>query len=126
LSIQRLNADDFTTLENPGFRSEQLLWPRNAPLASVTITRVTMKIGAVSQRHSHPCSEQVWIVERGTATLLMADDRTEALRAGEVVRTPAGEIHGVVNTGVEPFVYLSVTTPPQDFTPAYRGSGKAA
>jgi len=28
-------------------------------------------------------------------------------------------IHGVHNTGHEPFVYLEVTTPPQDFTPAY-------
>jgi len=41
--------------------------------------------------------------------------------AGDVVRTPAGSIRGVNNTGREPFVYLAVTTPPQDFTPAYRG-----
>ena len=87
----------------------------------MTITRVTMEAGAVSARHSHEGSEQIWIVERGTATLLMADGRTDALRAGDVVRTPAG-VHGVANTGAELFVYLAVTTPPQDFTPAYRGA----
>jgi quercetin dioxygenase-like cupin family protein len=52
----------------------------------------------------------------------MSDGRTDGLRAGDVVRTPPGTIHGVANTGSEPFVYLAVTTPPQDFSPAYEGS----
>ena len=120
MSIQRLSAVDFTTLENPGVRSVQIVWPKNAPEALVTITRVTMEPGSISARHSHPNSEQIWIVERGRATLLMDQDQTDEVQAGDVVRTPAGSIHGVNNTGHEPFVYLAVTTPPQDFTPAYR------
>jgi quercetin dioxygenase-like cupin family protein len=126
MGIQRLTATDFATLENPGVRSEQIVWPRNAPDARVTITRVTMEPGATSSRHSHPRSEQTWIVERGAATLLMAGDRTDAIRVGDVVRTPAGEVHGVANTGTEPFVYLAVTTPPQDFSAAYRGPKASA
>ena len=119
MSIQRLDAADFSTLENVGIRSLQIVWPKNAPGALVTITRVTMESGSVSPRHSHPNSEQIWVVERGRATLLMDRDRTDEVKAGDVVRTPAGSIHGVSNTGDEPFVYLAVTTPPQDFTPAY-------
>ena len=61
----------------------------------VTITRVMMEPGATSQRHSHPESEQTWIVEQGSATLLLVDGKTEEIRAGDVVRTPAGEVHGV-------------------------------
>ena len=122
MGIQRLTQADFAVLENPGVRSEQIVWPRNAPDARVTITRVTMEPGATSPRHAHPRSEQTWIVERGAATLLMAGDRTDAIRAGDVVRTPAGEVHGVANTGPGPFVYLAVTAPPQDFTAAYRGA----
>ena len=125
MGIQRLSTVDFATLENPGIRSVQIVWPKNAPEALVTITRVTMEPGSISARHSHPNSEQIWIVERGRATLLMGDDLTDEVRAGEVVRTPAGTIHGVSNTGHEPFVYLAVTTPPQDFTPAYRGRQKS-
>jgi quercetin dioxygenase-like cupin family protein len=124
LPIERLVPADFTTLENPGIRSEQILWPRNAPDAAVTITRVTMEVGAVSARHADPASEQIWLVERGTATLLLDGDGTDELRAGDVVRTPAGEVHGVSNTGSEPFEYLSITVPPQDFSPAYRGRGR--
>ena len=121
LTIQRLSAADFTTLQNPGFWSVQIVWPNNAPEAWVTITRVTMEPGATSARHVHPVSEQIWLIEQGSALLLMTDGDTDGLRAGDVVRTPAGTIHGVTNTGSEPFVYLAVTTPPQDFSPAYRG-----
>lgn len=121
MSVQRLASVDFTTLENLGVRSVQIVWPKNAPEALVTITRVTMEPGSISARHSHPSSEQIWIVERGRATLLMDQNQTDDVQAGDVVRTPAGTIHGVDNTGHEPFVYLAVTTPPQDFTPAYRG-----
>jgi quercetin dioxygenase-like cupin family protein len=105
---------------NPGSRSVQIVWPSNAPEARVTITRVTMEPGATSARHLHPASEQIWLVEKGSAQLLMDDGETDGLRAGDVVRTPAGTIHGVANTGAGQFVYLAVTTPPQDFTAAYK------
>lgn len=120
MSIQRLTPNDFTTLENPGVLSQQIIWPKNAPEAKVTMTRVTMEPGATTPRHSHPKSEQTWIIERGTATLLLANDRTAEIKAGDVVRTPAGEVHGITNTGGEPFVYLTATTPPIDLTASYQ------
>jgi quercetin dioxygenase-like cupin family protein len=123
LTIQRPSAADFTTLRNFGVRSVQIVWPNNAPEARVTITRVSMEPGAASPRHMHPVSEQIWLIEQGSALLLMNDGQTDGLCAGDVVRTPAGTIHGVANTGSEPFVYLAVTTPPQDFTPAYPVGG---
>ena len=119
MSIQRLSAVDFAALENPGVRSVQIVWPKNSPEALVTITRVTMEPGSISARHSHSNCEPIWLVERGRATLLMDQDQTDEVQAGDVVRTPAGSIHGVNNTGRDRFVYLAVTTPPQDFTPAY-------
>jgi quercetin dioxygenase-like cupin family protein len=120
MTIQRLSTRDITVLENPGKRSEQLVWPQNAPEASVTITRVTMKPGSVSKRHAHPNSEQIWIVERGSGQLLL-DGAQSDLNAGDIICTPAGDVHGVENTGLELLVYLAITTPPQDFRPAYQG-----
>ncbi len=120
MRLQRLTPDDFTTLENPGIRSQQLIWPRNAPASALTMTRVTMQPGATSARHAHPAAEQVWIVEQGSATLLLADGETAPVRAGEVIRTPPGEVHGLTNTGPTPFVYLTATTPPIDLTRAYQ------
>jgi mannose-6-phosphate isomerase-like protein (cupin superfamily) len=73
-------------------------------------------------RHRHPHSEQIWLVEHGTATLLLDAEQTAEIGPGDVIRTTPGEVHGVINTGGEPFIYLAVTTPPQDFTSAYSGT----
>ena len=120
MPIIRLSSADFTTLENPGKRSEQIVWPENAPEARVTITRVTMDPGATSARHSHAGAEQTWLVERGRGTLLLEDGGSDDIQAGDVIITPPGGVHGVTNTGDEQLVYLSVTTPPDDFTRAYK------
>jgi len=71
------------------------------------------------RRHSHPHSEQTWIIEQGRADLLLDDGQSRPVEAGAIVRTPAGEIHGLHNSGSEPLVYLAITTPPIDFRPAY-------
>ncbi|MBV8867853.1 MAG: cupin domain-containing protein [Acetobacteraceae bacterium] len=118
MAIQQLRIDEAIVLRSPGKWSAQIVWPGNAPDARVTITRVSMEPGAVSARHSHPRSEQIWIVERGVATLLLGDG-TRTVTAGDVVRTPPGDTHGAENTGHEPFVYLAVTCPPEDMSGFY-------
>ena len=110
---------DATVLRRPGKESVQILWPENAPDAQITVTRVTMQPGATSPPHAHRHSEQVWIVEHGSATLLFGDGSTTVIEAGQVVRTPAGVSHGVENTSAGEFGYLSITTPPEDFTVHY-------
>jgi len=119
MPIQRLSIKNVTVLQNPGKRSEQLVWPHNAPQASVTITRVTMEPSSISKPHTHPRSEQIWIVEHGSGQFL-GDGSQTGLKAGDIIRTPPGETHGVKNTGNEPLVYLAITTPPEDFTGAYQ------
>lgn len=117
--MQRLHFSDCEFLEKTGIRSLQILWPKNAPDARVTITHVTMEPGAISHRHIHERSEQTWIVEQGEGMLLLADGHAERLTVGDIVRTPPGETHGVKNIGTGPLVYLAVTAPPEDFTSAY-------
>src|SRR5512136_772287 len=111
MAIQRLSVQNVTVLKNRGKRSEQLVWPRNAPEASVTITRVTMDPGSVSKQHAHSRSEQIWIVECGSGVLLMDNKSQAELRTGDIIRTPPGDTHGIVNTGNEPLVYLAITAP---------------
>ncbi len=79
MAVQRLTIKQATVLRNPGKQSVQIVSPENAPDAAVTITRVTMEPGAISPRHSHARSEQIWIVEEGSTTLLLADGRSEEL-----------------------------------------------
>jgi quercetin dioxygenase-like cupin family protein len=124
MTIRRLTSVDFTRLENPGKISEQMVWPQNAPGLHVTITRVTMRPGAISPRHAHADAEQIWLITHGEATLLMDSDQASTIRRGDVICTPPGDVHGVVNSGDEAFVYLSITYPPQDFTSAYQRKRK--
>ena len=116
--VQRHTEKDFGLLTNPGKRSVQVIWTKNSPDSQITVTRVTMEPGAISERHTHP-GEQTWIVEQGSATMLLKGDRTMQIRAGDVLRTPPGETHGVLNDSKALFVYMSITTPPQDFTASY-------
>jgi quercetin dioxygenase-like cupin family protein len=119
VSVRIYSGKEAVVLENPGKRSAQLLCGGNAPDAPFTVTRVDMDPGAVSPRHSHPNADQVWIVERGTATMLLDAGGSRGIAAGDVVQTPKGHVHGVENTGAEPFVYLTVTCPPEDMTVFY-------
>ncbi len=110
----------FRSLSNPGVASVQLLSPHNSTSSRITITRVTVQPGAGQARHSHPASEQIWVAISGSGTLLLADGATRRFSAGEVARFADGDVHGFENLGAEPFVYMSMTTPPIDFAYAYR------
>jgi mannose-6-phosphate isomerase-like protein (cupin superfamily) len=125
MAVRRWRVADSDVLIKPGIQSRQLLWPKNSPESQTTITRVTMEPGSVSERHAHERSEQIWIVERGEGVLLLGNEQTEVLHAGDIVRTPESEIHGVANSGNEPLVYLAVTTPPQNFSSAYDATALA-
>ena len=117
--MEFLTQHDFARLSNPGVVSEQLLSPHNSASARVTITRVTILPGAAQPRHRHLQSEQIWIALSGAGELKLADGQKRTFRAGEVARFADGDVHGFRNTGAAPFIYLSVTAPPIDFSYAY-------
>ena len=117
--MEFLTADLFKKLSNPGIDSIQLLSPHNSASTRVTITKVTVAPGAQQPRHNHKRSEQIWIAVEGSGTLLLDNEVTAEFNKGQVVRFADGDIHGFKNTNHEPFVYISITSPPIDFSYAY-------
>jgi len=117
--MEIIRSTSITALRNSGVESRQLLFPENSESERITITRVTMPPGAVNPRHSHASSEQVWVALEGSGTLLLGEGKTVPFAAGDVVRFSDGETHGFVNSGEQPFVYISVTAPPINFRDAY-------
>lgn len=117
--MEFLDHDTFKHLSNPGVESVQLLSPHNSTSTRVTITSVTVAPGQEQPRHQHETSEQIWIAVSGNGTLLLNDMGTKSFEQGQVVRFEDGDIHGFKNTGHVPFVYISVTSPPIDFSYAY-------
>ena len=118
--MELIGVADIKIFANPGYVSEQLLSPHNSTSSRVTITRVTVEPGAINGRHKHAASEQIWIAVTGSGVLLLADNREAPFQSGQVARFADGDIHGFRNTGTEPFTYISVTSPPIDFAPAYK------
>jgi len=118
--MEFLPPERFTVLSNPGVTSTQLLSPHNSLSTRVTLTRVVVAPGAVQKRHTHKSSEQIWIAISGSGELLIENDATHPIQAGEVVRFADGDVHGFHNTGSADFIYLSVTSPPINFSSAYR------
>ena len=118
--MEFLNPESFKHLSNPGVQSTQLLSPHNSASNRVTITSVTVAPGAEQPRHAHATSEQIWIAMEGSGTLLLKDGTTRDFQEGQVVRFEDGDVHGFKNTSDGPFTYLSITSPPIDFSYAYK------
>ncbi|MBQ3514062.1 MAG: cupin domain-containing protein [Lachnospiraceae bacterium] len=118
--MEFIEKNKIKELSNPGVVSRQLLNPENSESERVTITEVHLEIGACQPRHIHETSEQIWYATKGTGKLLLADDMEKVFSAGDVVRFADGDVHGLLNDGIEEFVYVSVTTPPINFGYAYK------
>jgi quercetin dioxygenase-like cupin family protein len=117
--MQLIKRSEIPVLRNSAVESEQLLFPESSPEAKATITRVTVPAGTTNPRHVHAESEQIWVALSGQGTLLLEGTNVAEIEEGDVVRFAPGDVHGFYNSGKEPFVYLSVTTPPQNFRSAY-------
>ena len=118
--MELLTTEQFKSLSNPGVLSVQLLSPHNSASSRVTLTRVTVDSGAKQPTHRHEASEQIWLALDGCGTLHLGEGRTRPFKQGEVVRFADGELHGFENTSTASFTYLSVTSPPINFSYAYK------
>jgi quercetin dioxygenase-like cupin family protein len=68
--------------------------------ASVSVVVIDAGPGEREPRHTHPV-EEVVVVQAGQATFTLGAWQARIIRAGEIVRIPAGVAHGWDNTGEE-------------------------
>lgn len=62
--------------------------------------------------HLHPGGQDTWIIQSGIGEYRTdSAGTTKTIQAGDVVIAHAGETHGVLNTGVEPLIFVSVVSP---------------
>ncbi len=106
-------------LSNPGVVSRQLLNSENSRTERVTITEVHLEPGATQPRHVHNTSEQIWYAIKGSGKLLLAENNEKIFSVGDIVRFAENDVHGLYNNSENEFVYISVTTPPINFSYAY-------
>lgn len=122
--MEFIKKDSIVNLKNTGVTSKQIICPDNSNSDRVTVTEVHLEPGAVQSRHSHEYSEQIWYALKGRGKLLLAKNSEMPFTAGDAVRFEQNDIHGLHNDSDEEFVYISVTSPPIDFSYAYKDKGK--
>lgn len=83
---------------------------RESPHA--TIIAWTVAPGQRIALHTHPQGQDTWTVISGAGDY-QTDDAggVQSIRAGHVVVATAGQVHGVLNSGNVPLVFVSVVCP---------------
>ena len=72
----------------------------------------TVKPGQRISPHVHPIGQDTWTVIAGEGQYqLDASGRTVHIGTGDIAVAPAGAVHGVLNTGSTPLVFVSVVSP---------------
>lgn len=62
--------------------------------------------------HIHPQGQDTWTILAGIGEYYLdTHGNTQKIESGDVVVAPIGCVHGVINTGAEPLIFISVVTP---------------
>lgn len=102
------------------FKSSDFLQPNTGePIRSViteseesTVIAWHVNPGQRISTHLYPCGQDTWIIQSGFGEYQTDNaGTTKAIKTGDIVIAHAGETHGVVNTGVEPLIFVSVVSP---------------
>ena len=71
-----------------------------------------VKPGQRLSAHVHPDGQDTWTILSGSGEYrVSADGESMAIAKGDVLVAHRREVHGVLNTGQEPLVFVSVVSP---------------
>jgi quercetin dioxygenase-like cupin family protein len=80
--------------------------------APASIVAWFVKPGQCIRPHRHPHGQDTWTVLEGGGAYQVDDaGHTVLIAAGDVVVASAGSVHGVLNTGMQPLIFVSVVCP---------------
>lgn len=117
-------SPDSTDFSRPGITDLQAQLERNpiGPNEAVRITRLVessdmsgllVQVRGSMPPHFHKLTQEVVYMLRGEGLFQLGSERYP-VKAGAVMRIPAGQTHTFTNQGQAPAVFFVVTTPPWD------------
>ena len=104
--------------ERGRLRSHFLMDAGDLGSKNLTATWVDVPPGAEQRPHSHPDSEQVYVIVRGSGRIRVAGD-AEQVSEGDLIFIPPGAEHGIKNEGSDTLVYVSAASPPVSMAELY-------
>lgn len=106
--INREQAKPFITKDGSEIR--ELLAYRNSAIRNQSLAEATIVVGASTQEHYHPKSEEIYYILRGTARMRL-DGEEKEVGPLDAIAIPPGARHKIWNTGTEPLVLLCCCAP---------------
>ena len=80
--------------------------------AIATVVAWHVKPGQAIAAHVHPHGQDTWTILSGEGDYVLdAAGASHPVRAGDIAVAAIGSVHGVVNRGLEPLIFISVVTP---------------
>ncbi len=90
--------------------SRLLLAPGQFGSQHLAVTWVQAAPGSQQSLHSHPHSEQVYVIIRGSGRMIVAGEE-QVVEAGALIFIPPGSEHAIYNPGPEQLSYVSAAAP---------------
>jgi quercetin dioxygenase-like cupin family protein len=80
--------------------------------AEAAVVAWYVKPGQRISAHVHPDGQDTWTILSGCGEYRVSTDgKSIAIAKGDVVVAYRREVHGVINTGQEPLIFISVVSP---------------
>ena len=98
-----------STGELPILTSWMLISPQNTPTRSISLQISEVPAGSGQPVHNHD-PEQCYYIIKGKGLMIIEDETAEVF-AGDAVHIPSNRKHGIRNLGKDVLEYLTVNSP---------------
>ena len=109
MDVKQLNdIDPFITKDGSEIR--ELLAYRNSVIRNQSLAEARLPVGASTQEHYHPKTEEIYFITAGTGRMRIEGEE-RAVRPGDAIAIPPGQRHKLWNTGTTPLTLLCCCAP---------------
>ncbi|HXS68013.1 MAG TPA: cupin domain-containing protein [Candidatus Polarisedimenticolia bacterium] len=98
----------FTTKDGSEIR--ELLAHRNSAIRNQSLAEARLPVGASTQEHYHPKTEEIYYITHGTGRMRIEAELRE-VKPGDAIAIPPGKKHKLWNTGTETLRLLCCCAP---------------
>ena len=93
-----------------GSEIRELLAHRNSSIRNQSLAEARLPVGAATQEHYHPRTEEIYYITHGTGKIRI-ENETREVKPGDAIAIPPGQKHKLWNTGGEVLRLLCCCAP---------------
>ena len=109
MDVKNLNeVSAFITKDGSEIR--ELLAHRNSAIRNQSLAEARLPVGASTQEHYHPKTEEIYYITHGTGRMRI-EGELQDVKPGDAIAIPPGQKHKIWNTGRETLRLLCCCAP---------------